>query len=172
MRTASLVTALAGVLFVASAYAGPTPQTGSLTVTATVAASCLVVGPNTLAFGPYDPTDINNATALDAAGSLNIRCTKNTLAHVQLGQGGNAATGSDCTTPLRQMASGTERLGYTLYSNSLRTTIWGCTGTNESTFTSANSGTATNIPVYGRIAAGQNVAAGNYSDTVTINVTF
>ena len=172
MRTASLALALTGVLFTSTAFAGASPQTGNLAVTATVSASCLVVGPNTMAFGAYDPSDVNLTADRDADGSIAIRCTKNTLAHVQLAQGSNPAAGSNCGAPQRQMASGAERLGYQLYSNTGRTAVWGCTAGTESTFTSANSATATVMNVYGRIPAGQNVAAGSYTDTVQINVTF
>jgi spore coat protein U-like protein len=173
MRTAPLALALAGVFFVGSAAAGPTPQSGSLSVTATVSGSCIVLGPNALAFNAYDPVDTNFTTALTAQGTISVRCTRGTLAHVQLSQGGAPATGSTCGAPLRQMSgTGTERLAYSLYRDSGRTQTWGCTAGTEQQFTSTASNVATSLDVYGRIPAGQDVAAGNYADTVTVDVTF
>jgi spore coat protein U-like protein len=142
----------------------------NLAVTATVAASCLVVGPNTMAFGAYDPSDVNLTADRDAAGSIAIRCTKNTLA----------------TSSWAKAASGHRfELRHAAAPDASGTDAWAtsCTATpvaprsglhrrTESTFTSANSATATVMTVYGRIPAGQNVAAGSYTDTVAINVTF
>jgi spore coat protein U-like protein len=173
MRTASLALALAGVVFVGSAFAASSPVTGNLNVSATVAASCLVVGPNTMNFGAYDPVDVHAASNLDVDGQINIRCTKGTLAHVQLAQGANPAAGSSCLNPLRQMSDGgTERLAYGLYTSTGRTTQWGCDVTNERTFSAVASNAAFNMVVFGRVPPAQNVAAGSYTDTVAINVTF
>ena len=173
MRTAPLALALAGVFFAGAASAATSPVNGNLNVSATVAASCLVVGPNTMNFGAYDPADTNLTANLDVDGAINIRCTKGTLAHVQLGQGNFSATGSTCAAPLRQMTDGgVERLAYGLYTNAGRSTIWGCDPANERTFTSVASNAAFTMTVNGRIPPGQNVAAGSYSDTVVINVSF
>ncbi|WP_181952578.1 Csu type fimbrial protein [Vulcaniibacterium gelatinicum] len=167
-----LVLAIAGLLASSTALAGPSPQTGSFNVTANVANSCRITATPDLAFGAYDPADANFSTALDAASSISVRCTKGTNAAVALGQGGNPASGSTCAAPLRQMAAGAERLRYDLYQDSGRTQVWGCDASNDRDFTSTSSVTATTLNTYGRIPAGQDVAAGNYTDTVTVTVTF
>jgi spore coat protein U-like protein len=66
---------------------------------------------------------------------------------------------------------GTGRLGYDLYTNAGRSTVWGCTTTNDVDVTSTSSA-ANVMTVYGRIPAGQDVATGSYSDTVVVTVTF
>jgi spore coat protein U-like protein len=172
MRTASLALALAGVFSAGSAFAGASPQTGTLNVSASVAASCVVVGGN-MNFGAYDPSGTNFAAPLDVDGSLQIRCTKGTVAHVWLGQGANPNGGS-CSAPVRQMASGAERLQYDLYRTAARTAAvtWGCTAATEALYTSAASNVNGTMTVFGRVPQAQDVSAGSFADTVSIDITF
>src|SRR5947207_14403575 len=51
-------------------------NTGSLSVTATVAQTCSVSATSTLAFGAYDPVVANASSALAGTGSVSIKCTK------------------------------------------------------------------------------------------------
>src|SRR5438046_1226627 len=51
-------------------------NTGSLSVTATVAQTCSVSATSTLAFGAYDPVVANAASALAGTGTVSIKCTK------------------------------------------------------------------------------------------------
>lgn len=170
----SLLALAAGALVAGNAVAGPSPQTGSFNVTATVANSCKVTATSNIAFGAYDPADANFSTALDGDGSVSVRCTRGTVAAVALGQGLYADTGSSCTSPARRMSDGgTGRLGYEIYRNAGRTSAWGCdTAANIQSFTSAASNVATTLTTYGRIPAGQDVAAGSFTDTVVVSVTF
>lgn len=167
-----LFTAIASALLAGSAFAGPSPQTGSFQVTANVVASCRVTSTTDIAFGNYDPADVNNATALDANGAIAVRCVKGTTANVAIEQGTNPATGSTCASPLRQMAGGTERLGYAIYTDAARTTVWGCATTNDQTFTATTVATPNTLTTYGRIPAGQDVGVGAFADTVNVTVTF
>jgi len=166
MRSA-LALALLGVMFAGTASAA-TGTPGTLTVKANVAQTCVVTG-GTLDFGAYDPT---NATAVTGQADVSVLCTKNTVAAVTFLQGANAAGGSTCGAPARQMANGTERLGYGLYSDTGRTAALGCTTGNDVDFTSTSSQTAKVITVYGQIPALQDVGFGNYQDTVSVAVTF
>jgi spore coat protein U-like protein len=61
-------------------------------------------------------------------------------------------------------------LGYQLYRNSSRTQVWG-TGANAQQVQLLQAG-AGNIPVYGSIPGGQAAAAGSYTDTVNVTLTF
>lgn len=167
-----LFTAIASALLAGSAFAGPSPQTGSFQVTANVVASCRVTSTTDIAFGTYDPADANNTTDLDANGAVAVRCVKGTVANVAIEQGANPAAGSSCTTPLRQMAGGTERLGYGIFQDAARTTLWGCATTNDQAFTATTVATPTTLTTYGRIPAGQDVGVGAFLDTVTVTVTF
>lgn len=173
MRIALLALAVTGSMF-AAASANAANANGNLNVTANVASSCMVSSPGSLAFGAYDPVDVNNTAARNGAGTINVRCTRGTTTTIALEEGLNPAGGSDCTTPLRQMNDGTgELLRYDLFSDATRTITWGCTqGTNTTSHTSTNSATAAVLDVWGRIPAGQDVAPGNYSDTVRILLTF
>ena len=171
MRLTALVVA-AAALSVAGTASAATTVTGSFQVTASVANSCVVTSATDIAFGAYDPASANNTTALDGAGSVTVRCTRGSNAAIALNEGLAAAGGSACTTPLRQMSDGgTNRLRYDLYSDSGRTTPWGCSTTNDvdQAFTSLAPVT---FQTYGRIPAGQDVPAGSYADTVTVTVTF
>ncbi len=155
------------------AFAGISPQTASLAVSAAIANSCKITSTTAVAFAAYDPADVNFATPLDNAGTVVLRCTKNTVATIAMGQGVNPTGGSTCTAPVRQMASGVDRLGYALYSDAGRTTVWGCTApTNTVSSTSTGVATPATLNVYGRVPAAQDVPAGTYTDTVTVSVTF
>jgi spore coat protein U-like protein len=167
-----LFTAIASALLAGTAMAGPSPQTGSFQVTANVVASCRVTNTTNIAFGNYDPADVNSTTALDANGDISVRCVKGTVANVAIEQGISPATGSSCTTPLRQMASGTERLGYAIFQDAGRTTPWGCDASNDQSFTATTVSTPTTLTTYGRIPAGQDVGTGAFLDTVNVTVTF
>lgn len=135
----------------------------TLAVTASVLTSCLVTA-TPLAFGPYDPAV---GSAIDAANALQVTCTTGTAFTVGL----NAGAGAGATEAIRKMNNGTNLLNYSLYSNAARTALWGATvGTN--TLAAIASEVPASIPVYGRIFAGQNVSAGNYTDLVNVTVNY
>lgn len=158
----------AGLLF--SGQADAATATANLAVSATVSASCSI-STSALAFGAYDPVGANASAPLDASGAVIVTCTNGASTTVTLGQGTHANTGSTDAAPLRRMKdAGTNFLSYTLYQDAGRTTSWANTSGTGVGHTGA--GSATNIAVYGRIAGGQNVAPGSYTDTVVATVTF
>jgi spore coat protein U-like protein len=145
-------------------------QTANLAVNATVTANC-TISTAAVAFGSYDPVVANATTALNGTGSVTVTCTSGDAANVTLGQGADAATGSTDAAPLRQMKdSGSDVLAYSLYSDGARSTVWG--NTTATGVSDTGNGTAQTLTVYGSVAAGQNVPAGTYSDTVVATVTF
>jgi spore coat protein U-like protein len=138
--------------------------TTTFAVTATVLKSC-VVSANPLSFGSYDPT---SATPLDASTTLSVLCTVGSSFTVGL----NAGTGTGSTVTARKMTNGANTLNYALYQEAARANNWGNTpGTDTPPATTAPV-LATALTVYGRIPAGQNVAAGGYTDTVTVTVNY
>lgn len=143
--------------------------TSNLSVDATVAANCSITT-TAVAFGSYDPIVTNKTTDLTANGAVNVTCTSGSAATITLGQGSNAEATSTAGAPLRQMANGTNRLKYGLYSESTRTTVWGDTAATGLAHT--GTGAAVALTVYGKVAAGQNMPAGAYADTVVATVTF
>lgn len=166
--------ALASALFVAVGSAAPlTAVAGTansnLSISSSVTNNC-IISTTALSFNAYDPIDANKTAHLNGTGTVSTTCTSGANATITLGQGLNAANGSTDAVPLRQLASGTDRLAYVLYKDGARTTVWGNTAPTGVSFT--GTGTAEDSTVYARITADQNVPAGNYTDTVTATVTF
>ena len=146
-----------------SQAANAATATTSFAVSATVASGCAVTA-LPLAFGSYDPA---GASTVDATTSVTVLCTLGTPYHVGLNAGGTA--GASVAT--RKLASGLNRLNYTLYTDTNRSAVWGNTvGTDTVSGTYAIGQAA--LTVYGRIASGQAVAAGTYTDTITVTITY
>jgi len=163
------------LIFAASmSPANATTATGTFAVTATVTSGCVIASTTDLAFGNYDPANVNFSTQKTGTGSVSVRCViGGTGISLALNQGAHPVTGSTCTIPQRQMVFGINTLPYFLYSNPGNTTVWGCTtGTNTVSFTPTGVLTANVLTTYGVIPAGDDTPAGNYSDTVTATVTF
>jgi len=163
--------AAAALLVLAAAPAQGAQTTGTLTVTAQVAAVCQVANA-TLTFGTYTP----GAGNLDQQTDIGVRCTKNTGFTVALNGGGGGSIAA------RRMAStGTpaEQLQYQLYTSAARTIVFG-DGTTGSTVGGTGQGMGVpqtqNVTVYGRVpdnAANQAAAVlADYTDSVTITVTY
>ena len=152
--------------------AGParaTTATSNLSVTATVGTNC-TIATSAVAFGTYDPVSAHASSALNGTGGVTVTCTSGSSATITLGQGSNADTGSTDAAPLRRVKSGTNYLSYALYSDSGRTTVRGNTAGTGLAHT--GTGSAAAITIYAQIAAGQNVPAGSYADTVVATITF
>jgi spore coat protein U-like protein len=71
------------------------------------------------------------------------------------------------------MRHGSLRLGYNLYLDALRSSIWGngTSGTDHLSTTVPANGSV-NVTIYGRISAKQDARIGAYSDTITVTATF
>ncbi|MDE2461452.1 MAG: spore coat protein U domain-containing protein [Gammaproteobacteria bacterium] len=149
------------------AHAGTT--TGTFQVTATVVNSCKINSASNVVFGNYDPTSALNTTA---ASTISVNCTKGDSYNIALNYGG---TGSAAN---RIMTDGLgDNLNYNLYTDSAWTKVWNssCGGANNcdtGTGAGPGAGNAQTYTVYGSIAAGQNVPAGSYTDTIQLTVTF
>ena len=157
------------LLAVASGLALAGTATADLSVTATVSNNC-TISASAVAFGSYDPIVANKSADLQGTGTVTTTCTNGASVTVTLGQGSNPAQGSTDDVPLRQMASGTNKLSYFLYQDENRTTVWGNTsGTGKS---DTGTGSASELTIYGKVPQNQNVPAGSYSDTVVATVTF
>ena len=159
--------AAVGMAVVAGHLAQPVSaavHTADLAVTANVAANCRVAA-GTMAFGSYDPIVTHETTDLDATGSFQVRCTRGGMATLSLDDGGNPTAGT------RRMEGAVgEFLNYNLYTTSGYATVWDAT--NTVTFGPTPNSAFATVNVYGRIPAGQDVRANNYSDTVTITANF
>jgi len=138
-----------------------TDATSTFAVSATVIASCVVVGGVPLAFGNYDGTQ-NDATT-----TFSVTCTTGTSYTVALDAGG----GSGASTTTRKMTYLTNTLDYTLYSDAGRTANWG-NNTGVDTVAGTGTGILQGYTVYGRIPAGSTATLGAYADTITITATY
>jgi spore coat protein U-like protein len=169
MKRAALKSAVVIGLLAAAAAAYAATKTATFQVTANVTNNCFIDSASTLAFGAYDPS---SATALDGTSSIVVRCTNKTPYTLALNAG--TTTGGNFTN--RLMTDGTDTLQYNLYTTAARTTVWGDGTGGTSTVTGAGTGLgggqAKTTTVFGRIPVQPNAAAGNYSDTVTVTITY
>lgn len=158
-----------GMLLSTAGIAGAGSSTSNMTVTATVTSSCTIsAGP--LAFGNYDAVA---GPQVDATAQLSVACSRGAITSITLGQGQNPGVGSTDAVPLRRMKrdTATEMLSYMLYQDALRVLPWGNTALTGHVYIPATSA-ATNVPVYGRINALQDVPTGSYTDVVVATITF
>jgi spore coat protein U-like protein len=166
LKTAAAAVCLAGVgALLGSTRVSAGSATANLSVTATVSNNC-TISTTTVAFGAYDPVVTNASAALDGTGGVTIACTKSATSTIGLGLGSNASGST------RRMANGTEYLTYELYQETGRATVWGNSGGGLYTPAAAPSFAPRTFTVYGRVAAGQDVPAGSYTDTVVASVNF
>jgi spore coat protein U-like protein len=150
------------------AVAGPSPQSGTATVAATVLDDCRVDSLAwNVAFGTYQM-----AAPAAVTFSPTLHCTKSAIiSSVTLDNGLNYLASS------RTMSDGAgHSLPYALYTNDCGSavTLW-AGSTTPSTFqnvTSTSVLTAIGGTKCAKIAAGMNVPSGSYADTVTITVNF
>ena len=155
-------------LITAGQYPAPGTYTDTLStattnfpVSVTVVKACAISATN-LAFGTY------TKTLIDSTSTISVTCTNTTTYNVGL----NAGTATGATVTTRKMTGpGGYLLSYSLCQNSSCTTNWGNT---VGTDTEAGTGTGAlqSLTVYGQLPAGQNVEAGNYTDTITATITY
>lgn len=163
-RTLSALTAAGfGFAMLTSASTADAGQsTANMTVTAEVAANCLITA-NPLDFGSYDPVGTNAAADLDGSSNIDVTCTDGTSAKIVVDMGTSGGSG-------RAMQNGAHQLDYELYSDSGRSIVWGAIEAEGRDYT--GTGLQEAVTIYGRIPAGQNVPAGIYTDNVIATVTF
>lgn len=130
------------------------------------AASCSFMTVSGAAFGSYD---VFNASPTDSAANLSYICTGGATVTMTLSMG-NAASYS----PRLLMAGGGATLDYNLYLDAARTAIWG-DGAGVTVMygpVMPADDTIVAVPIFARIPAGQDVAIGAYSDTITVTINF
>jgi spore coat protein U-like protein len=142
-------------------------KTADLNVNASVANNCTLTT-GAIAFGPYDPVGAN-ATAgtgdLTANGHVYVACTKGAGATIDLGNGGAADANS------RRLTSGANNLTYQLY-RADGTTVWAAGAATGGVTYNSTSKAQTDMVVVGKIAGGQDVPAGTYTNTIVATVNF
>ncbi len=132
------------------------------------AQACGVNNIQALNFGVYSPPA---AAPTDSTSQFNVVCIFGRPALSIALSAGGAGT----FTP-RTLFQGSETLAYNLFREPARVSIWG-NGTGGTQVVTSPGGPFSFINnrgfvVYGRVPAGQWVAAGGYSDTIVITITF
>jgi spore coat protein U-like protein len=136
----------------------------------TLAAGCSVAA-TAVNFGTYNPL---SGTPDDAAGTVTFSC--NLLGGLFMSWTVSLSTGNSSSYSPRLLNSGVSTLSYNLYTSAAHASVWG-DGTGVTSVMSDQRllviGSNTfNYPVYGRIPAGQDAAAGSYTDTIVVTVNY
>ncbi len=127
-------------------------------VAATVQSICRVTAGN-LMFGAYDPLGVNETAPLDADVRVDVNCTRAI-------SGALTMSPAHGTPSAAFLVSGPDQLGYALFQDSARSNFW------SGYSTGAGKRRTFEVPVFGRIAAGQDVPDGDYADSVTVRLDF
>lgn len=123
-------------------------------------AACSINAISGASFGNYNPY---SAVALTTTINGSFSCTSNATVTVSTGSSGVYAT--------RTLRSGANVLNYNLYFDASYTVVVGDGGPGTAVY---NVGAGNNQPilVFGRIPPLQDVAFGNYTDTIVVTFTF
>jgi spore coat protein U-like protein len=140
--------------------------TGNLTISATVTSSC-VVGASTLTFASATSAAIA-AGPVASTGAVSVNCTMGSPYTVALDKG----NGTGATLATRVMASGSNKLNYSIYTSAALTNVWGDGTSGSQTMAGTGNGAAQLINAYGSVFGTQVATAGSYADTVSITVSY
>jgi spore coat protein U-like protein len=134
------------------------PAAQAAQVSATMSVSATVVGACVISTAPLTFPTYNGAAEVTASATLSVTCSNGQTYRV-----------FSPTTPRRMVGPGGAVLEYGLFTNVSRTTQlpFDATGAQRT-----GTGFTQNIDIFGSIASGQTVAAGSYSQVVTIVVDF
>lgn len=120
-----------------------------------------------VSFGIYNPLAGAPTTA---TGTVTVNCTVGLLGswtvELSSGNSGNFAT--------RRMTNGGSSLSYNLYTSAAYVSVWGdgTGGTSVDSGSSLLGMTNSSYTVYGRIPAGQDAAAGTFTDTIVVTLNY
>ena len=113
-------------------------------------------------FGSYD---VFSNAASDSTSNIGVNCPSGFGYRIGLSAGSG-------TNEQRGMSNGLNTLNYNLYTAANRALVWGNATNDSATVSGIGTGQSVNHVVYGRIPPNQNLPAGNYSDTITVMITF
>ncbi|MFT3693197.1 MAG: spore coat protein U domain-containing protein [Kofleriaceae bacterium] len=103
----------------------------------------------------------------DGSGYVTYKCTAGTTSiTVDIDYGGRGNR-----TMVGSISGNTDTLAYTLFQDATRLIAWGNTALTHMTIIAPPT-VFTQLPVYGRMAAKQDVTVDSYSDTMTVTITY
>jgi spore coat protein U-like protein len=128
------------------------------------------------AVAQFPPADLDfgamGVIAADIPGTttISVQCTTGTAYEVAL----DAGIGVGATVANRLMTGpGAATVTYSLYQDAGHTTVWGdTTGGGGNTVTGTGNGAQQDLTVYGLVPAQTTPGAGDYTDTITVEVTY
>jgi spore coat protein U-like protein len=134
-----------------------------LAVARPAAADRCTVTATPIAFGSYN---VFASSPTDSTATVTFECNGGGRQPIAIALAPSAGAGS------ARLVSGAERLYYGLFQNAARTVLWGDGTGGSQPYVTDRSKDPVTLPVFGRIAPGQDVAVGTYHDTVTVVVNF
>jgi spore coat protein U-like protein len=159
--------AVAAVLAGTTCFASPAlaaTATGSFAVRITITTECKLVSASDLEFGSHGIIDAN----VDSTSTISVQCTTGTPYNIGIGLG----TGAGASLAARLMTGpAAATVSYNLYRDANHTNVWGTTILTD-TLSGTGNGAVQPITVYGRVPPQSTPAAGAYSDTVAVTVTY
>ena len=151
-------------------------STSDMNVTANISATCSMSNTD-LDFGDYDATGINSSRDLLATATILTTCTSGTNGVITMSQGDHFlyCVVNDCHRQLSNDEE-TSTLRYNIYTdeNLNSSDIWNHDVDEMSSVAQVvGNGLSQDMTVYGKIPKNQKyAAAGSYSDTITITLTY
>ena len=167
----AVICVAAATIPLSPALAQTSTITGGLQVKLEVNASCEVSGSTTGGIGSavldFGSTSlllsaINGTTGISGPQALEVLCNPGVAWSAAFNAGLHA---TDVANRAMQLQSGTALVRYQLYADAARQTVL-------TTATGTGTGTAQAIQVYGQVPAQDAPPPGNYTDTVTVTVSF
>lgn len=152
--------ALSTGAFAGGTYTATNPDSATFTVGLTIVDECTIATQN-IDFGEAGII----STQLTAGGNITIECTHSTP--YQVGLSGGASGDTDDRT---MSAGDTDVIHYNLFSDSGYGSIWGEEQGVDTVDSASATGANEILPVYAKIDSHQNVAPGDYSDTITATI--
>lgn len=137
--------------------------TGQIGVSMTINAACVFASKTDVAFGAQGILSL----AVNSTGSISAHCTNGLPYAIAL----DAGAGTGATTSARKMTAGAGTISYALYRDSARTQNWGNTAGTD-TLAGTGSGSVQTVTVYAQAPAQTTPAAGTYTDTVNVTITY
>jgi spore coat protein U-like protein len=129
----------------------------------TIQVQCLINSVSAINFGTVGVINSDH----DQTSTLKVQCTNGTAYDIELNKG-TTAGGSIAQ---RKLISGAETINYNLYTDPLRSAVWGETAPTD-TVSGTGNGAEQTYSIYGRVSAQTTPTPNTYTDTVTVTVTY